>query len=134
MTFDRDIWQSKIKLEEKKKPNDRTSLESFFHNYAMEKFLGKSQKAAEWSYNLIQCLQTNSHDTGNGDVGASFHLLLMHSFQDCALFLKILFGDLAEDVYLDEVPRAACVCCKPDQPAAKSDRCLHPACTGCGSG
>jgi len=68
----RDIWQSKIKSEERKQAKDRASLENYLHNYSMEKFLGKSQKAAEWCYNLIVCLQFNSHDTGDASVVVRF--------------------------------------------------------------
>eukprot|EP00818_Percolomonas_sp_WS_P000493 CAMPEP_0117450750 /NCGR_PEP_ID=MMETSP0759-20121206/8636_1 /TAXON_ID=63605 /ORGANISM="Percolomonas cosmopolitus, Strain WS" /LENGTH=963 /DNA_ID=CAMNT_0005243295 /DNA_START=289 /DNA_END=3180 /DNA_ORIENTATION=- len=76
-----DIWKQRIrslKAGSKKKP---VSLGDFFETYLSTQFSNVLQVKREWAYSIVEGCKVYSEDP------------------DCALFLKILNGEIAEEAY-----------------------------------
>jgi len=80
----RDIWAMKAQHDMGKKPEERIHMQDFFYMFCLKKFGAFQNMIAEWSYNVLAVLNGNRHDS------------------DCDTFLKVLHGELSEDVYHDQ--------------------------------
>lgn len=80
----RDIWAMKGQHDMGKKPEERIDMQEFFYIFCLKKFGAFQNMIAEWSYNVLAVLEGNRHDS------------------DCDTFLKVLQGELSEDVYHDQ--------------------------------
>jgi hypothetical protein len=80
----RDIWAMKAQHDLGKKPEERIDMQEFFYAFCLKKFGAFQNMIAEWSYNVLAVLEGNRHDS------------------DCDTFLKVLHGELSEDVYHDQ--------------------------------
>eukprot|EP00698_Gefionella_okellyi_P008295 TRINITY_DN2052_c0_g1_i1.p1 TRINITY_DN2052_c0_g1~~TRINITY_DN2052_c0_g1_i1.p1 ORF type:complete len:849 (-),score=194.54 TRINITY_DN2052_c0_g1_i1:649-3195(-) len=78
----KDVWAEKFKYD--KSHTGKDNMENYFSIYLQQKF-GIQSVMAEWAYSFFDALQRFSHDP------------------DCDLFLKILQGELEEEVYLDQL-------------------------------
>jgi hypothetical protein len=79
------FWEYKGKMDEKKKA-PRLSVPDRLYEYMQSKY-GVQQVIVEMGYNLVDALKRFQYDA------------------DCELFHKVLFGELCEDAYYDQVKR-----------------------------
>ena len=74
----KEAWREKMKW------GQEMEMEEFFFAFLQKKF-GLQAMIAEWGYNLINALKKYSYDA------------------DCELFLKVLQGEIGEEVYRDQM-------------------------------
>jgi len=74
----KEAWREKMKW------GQEMTMEEFFFAFLQKKF-GLQAMIAEWGYNLINALKKYSYDA------------------DCELFLKVLQGEIGEEVYRDQM-------------------------------
>uniref|UniRef100_A0A7S3G9G2 Translin-associated factor X-interacting protein 1 N-terminal domain-containing protein n=1 Tax=Palpitomonas bilix TaxID=652834 RepID=A0A7S3G9G2_9EUKA len=74
----KDVWRQKAESK------DEDNLSQFFFKYLKGRF-GMQTMVADWGYNMLYALKKYSYDA------------------DCELFLKILIGELDEDVYIEQM-------------------------------
>lgn len=74
----KDVWRQKTESK------DEDPLATFFYKYLKGRF-GMQTMVADWGYNMLYALKKYSYDA------------------DCELFLKILIGELDEEVYQEQM-------------------------------
>jgi len=107
----REIWHLKQSHDHAKGDSGRMSMQDFFYEFCRKKFGTFQNVIAEWSYNVLAVLERNTHDV------------------DCNLFLKVLHGELTEDIYYDQVQQikdceeCAVECDKKEHSGASTGKC-----------